>query len=808
MRRTHRTLIINVLLGLAAAVRVPVTAEAQTPSLFWGQNYGGDDNSSGAFLQDVTTDSQGNVIITGSFTHNIDFGGGLLYVPFSSYGDIFLAKFSPAGNHLWSKSFGDGTVQVGRAVAVDADDNVILAGMFSDLVNFGTGTLTCAGGVDIFVAKFNPQGVNTWSSRYGDNFVQNAYDIAVDADGDIVLVGSFNSSVSFGGGVLTSAGSEDAYIARFDAGGTHLWSQRFGGVGTDEAWGVAIGVDGNVGTVGDFENNVDFGGGVLTGSGGSDAFAAVHDAAGAHVWSRRFGDANDQQAVKATFDSAGDLVLTGSFGGSVDFGGGALSSAGDMDVFLAKLDEAGAHVWSRRFGDLADQLANDVAVDEDDRVFAVGRFEDSIDLGGGVLNVTGTKDGYFAVFDAAGTHVWSRRIGGAGGAYCQGVDVGAHDVITVAGHFNGSVDLGGGARPTIDGNFDPFIARYVPNAIPVISAVDDVPADQGGYIDLSWNSSGADIDVPTEETIDRYTIWRAISPEAAAAMLAGTAPIPGAGDVVAPTGLPRVREQAVGASTYYWYLVDTVDASFLTSYSSPVATLFDSTAASPEMHYFQVIAHTGDPYNYFVSAPDSGYSVDNLAPGTPQGLTATQLDATSLELVWRQNSEADLSQYAVYRGSEGGFIPGPASLRATTPDTSAVDTGWQWSASYYYKVSALDIHGNESGFALLAPDDVTDVGETPGVARTYLAQNIPNPFNPTTCIAFGLDAPQNVTLSVYDARGARVRTLVSGEYGASRRHVVSWDGRDDRGRRVASGVYFFRLSGDHVMRIRKAVLLK
>jgi len=252
----------------------------------------------------------------------------------------------------------------------------------------------------------------------------------------------------------------------------------------------------------------------------------------------------------------------------------------------------------------------------------------------------------------------------------------------------------------------------------------------------------------------------------------------------------------------------TTNAYYLATYSKVVPTLFDSTATSAEHHYFQVIAHTDDPYVFYTSEPDSGYSVDNLAPAPPVGLAGEQVFAPEgLSLVWDPNAEPDLDRYRIYRGLTEGFVPGPANLLAATPDTTVFDGGWRWDTGYFYKVAAIDIHGNESAYALLRPDNVTDVDqhETPRV--DYLSQNFPNPFNPTTGIEFGLSARMAVTLRIYDAAGRLVRTLVDETMPAGK-HVKMWDGRTSAGAEAASGIYFYRLEAGTFWQTKKMVLLR
>ena len=119
------------------------------------------------------------------------------------------------GKHLWSKCFGDGSDQYAIAVAVDASRNLIVAGYFEGTLDFGGGVLTSAGANDIFVAKFGSDGAHLWSKRFGDGSDQAASAVAVDASGNVIVTGVFRGTVDFGGGGLTSAGVEDIFVAKF-----------------------------------------------------------------------------------------------------------------------------------------------------------------------------------------------------------------------------------------------------------------------------------------------------------------------------------------------------------------------------------------------------------------------------------------------------------------------------------------------------------------------------------------------------------------------------------------------------------------
>ncbi|MCX5753310.1 MAG: hypothetical protein NTW97_06630, partial [Candidatus Krumholzibacteria bacterium] len=297
---------------------------------------------------------------------------------------------------------------------------------------------------------------------------------------------------------------------------------------------------------------------------------------------------------------------------------------------------------------------------------------------------------------------------------------------------------------------------------PAIHSIRDVPGDQGGHVNLAWDASRVDY---TSGEITRYTIWRALSTSAALMMVeSGAELLSGPEEISSAAGKPQVRMERLSGRTFYWSLVDSHDAYYLQNYSKIVATAFDSSSATTQYNYFQIIAHTSDARTFFVSAPDSGRSVDNIAPCPPTSLAGAECyTPAGLMLTWNRNTDADLGHYAVYRGTSAGFVPGAGNIIASSPDTTTFDGSWSYSSGYYYKVSALDIHGNEGGFALLTPDGVTGADKPKAPDASFLAQNYPNPFNPTTRIAFGLSAPGHVSLRIYDAAGRLVRALVNEE---------------------------------------------
>jgi chitodextrinase len=256
-----------------------------------------------------------------------------------------------------------------------------------------------------------------------------------------------------------------------------------------------------------------------------------------------------------------------------------------------------------------------------------------------------------------------------------------------------------------------------------------------------------------------------------------------------------------------WDYVDQVPAAAMESYSRVVETLYDSSAVDG-LHWsvFVVSGHTELTYWWTVSAPDSGYSIDNLAPMAPMSLKASE-DGQGVTLQWDAPIDADFKYFEIYRGETSTFDPNAVGALAKMTDNKFVDANVQAGKSYYYKVAAYDFAGNRSAFSSIS-HNVTSVAGRDAVPENFeLGQNYPNPFNPSTHISFGLPKQQHISIKIYDLRGAMVRTLASGTFSAGS-HQLSWDGRNDNGQIAGAGTYLYRLESEGATITRKMIFLK
>ena len=309
---------------------------------------------------------------------------------------------------------------------------------------------------------------------------------------------------------------------------------------------------------------------------------------------------------------------------------------------------------------------------------------------------------------------------------------------------------------------------------PVIRTIADVPNDQGRQVRIGWHRSDHD-NAAAGTPIQSYSIWRRIDRRGGA-------------------GAPEAGRYPEGE----WDFLAALPACCEDSYNMVVPTLCDSTEAGMCTTTLFVRAMSDLPSVYWDAAPDSGYSVDNLSPQVPRGLDIPLPDL----LTWDEVPDTDLSHYIVRAADSPDF--GDADTLGMTAETWLVVAG---SSGRYLAVTAKDFAGNESGLSdpYLNTTDVGD-GATPAVSA--LLANAPNPFNPRTFITFDLSRPAKVDLVVFDLSGRRVRRLLAGVDHEAGRHVLSWDGRDDGGRVLPSGVYLCRISAGNWNDTRKMTLLR
>ncbi len=430
----------------------------------------------------VAVDSQGNIVLAARFNGALDLEGTV----YNSMNSILLAKFSKAGKVVWAKTVGNllGAAAVNytypAVVALGPNDDIILTGGYYRDGNYG-GAVDCGDGImhipqngaDIFVCKYNTGGACLWSSSIGGMGNEQATSAAVDQNGNIVLTGFFMSKVDFGNGMpLMPTGAEDIFVARLKPDGSLDWANRYGSAMSDIGRSVAVTAGGEILVTGTFYQGVDFGGGLLRNDGNGDIFLLRLSQQGAHIWSKSFGGTGQDEGTAVAVAQDETIALTGMFGATADMnrsmpGTVVFASKGRQDAFVASYGPNGQYRWARALGGIMDDAGRQVAFDGSGNILVLGAFAGSVDFGTGSTSGAG-QDCFlsrYATID--GTLPWAKVLGGAGTEDCLGMFVGRGGDVLITGFTSSDqINLGGSDLFTAGtGKEDILLLKLTPTPI-------------------------------------------------------------------------------------------------------------------------------------------------------------------------------------------------------------------------------------------------------------------------------------------------------------------------------------------------------
>jgi hypothetical protein len=357
------------------------------------------------------------------------------------------------------------------SLATDDNRNNYNCGSFSGTSTFGTTSLTSAGGFDAYLTKTDENGNYLWAvsiaSGTGDD--RTAAVVCDPTGTDIYVTGYFTGTSTFGGTTtLTSAGSYDTYIAKYNSSGGFIWVKQITGTGTEQsedlAWSRCIGIcrGSYVFITGEFSGSTNFGGTTLTSVGSSDIFTASYNSSGTLLWVKQASSSFNAISSKAIAvdRSTNDVYITGGLYGTGTFGTLSLSSSTTWDQFLLKYNSGGTEQWIKQgSGNYYDE-GKDVCVDASGNVYAMGSYQStSLSFGSYSLSSLGADDISVVKYNSSGTEQWAKSIGGTYGEVPGEMAADAVGNIYLTGSFGSTTLTLGTLSLTADAASDAFVAR-------------------------------------------------------------------------------------------------------------------------------------------------------------------------------------------------------------------------------------------------------------------------------------------------------------------------------------------------------------
>jgi hypothetical protein len=467
-------------LSFALLTTCPLIMAAQ--GFQWVRSLGGGDYDQ---AMDIQADGSGNMWSTGyvigpstSDCSTVNGIGGA---------DVSVIKLDAFGNCLLS--FIDGGPQgdeVGQGIATDVNGNVYITGSYTSVANFGGTSIPTNGMADMFIVKYNTNGVQQWVAHGGGGFDDEGRAVSVDTAGNVFVCGYFRNTATFGAFSLASSGNRDAFLAKLDANGNFAWAVKAGGNGGEEALAVATDIAGNAFTTGYFSSAIaSFGQASVATNGGADLFVAKYDPAGACLWVRNGGGITSDQGNDVVADALGNCYVTGwVVGDTVTFDGTVSITNGTFeDAVLARYDALGNLDWVITTGGADVDQGTGLALNTKNEPVLTGNFSGAGTFGGTLLSSSGGVDVFVAVYDTTGSGLWALAAGGLNYDPAGKVTVDAQDGVTINGGYDQQA-LFGAFPITSIASTDHYMARIGE----IISGVDGTPQPEAVF-SLLWDQN-------------------------------------------------------------------------------------------------------------------------------------------------------------------------------------------------------------------------------------------------------------------------------------------------------------------------------
>ena len=402
-----------------------------------------------------------------------------------------ISKATNGLEYQWGYFMGGSGIDLG-VVFVDPDGYIYLTGSYSNTVDFDptstTENYTSAGGYDMYLSKYQPDGTYLWTKVWGGTGSNDTvYQVLWDSDKNMYLYGEFQSTVDFNpdsasADSLTSSGSTDPFVTKYNSNGTYAWTKKWGGTGADRATFATIDSSGNFYFSGAYRNTVDFDPDAVlttnkTSNGNYDAFVSKFDSNMNFIRVKTFGGSSLDYGESVRTDSNGNLYLTGEFKSTVNFNpdgsGDERTSLGQYDCYLIKHDSSGNYIWSKNWGSTGDDMCLGLTKDSSENFYISGYAGGlvstslTIDLDPGsnsdTKTLAGSGDSMIVKLNSNGNYVWGKTFGSSSYDFAQNLRLDSNGYLYVIGSFSTTVDFDPGSNVnnlTSNGSDDIYLSKF------------------------------------------------------------------------------------------------------------------------------------------------------------------------------------------------------------------------------------------------------------------------------------------------------------------------------------------------------------
>ncbi len=457
----------------------------------WVKSFGGKDFEAGSSME---IDNGGNIYISGTFEGTVDFDPGVDTTYLTSAGefDFFVQKLDSEGNLIWVKSFGGLFYDESADIKLDNLGNMYILGSFSGTVDFDPGSdvhvLSGLFILDLFLLKLDSDGNLVWVKTFDGTGPVDGAELTFDAFGNIHIIGSFYGAVEFYNGAdttrITSVDNLDVFILKLDFNGEFLWVKSIGGKLDEFGGSINIDFSGNVITSMIFSDTINYWTGseniIFIPKSDRDFLVQKFDKDGNFIWVHTFGGTGVDICRSIVLDKSDNLLITGYYADMVDFDPGPqnffLTSKGEIDVFLCKLDGEGNFIWAKSFGGVGYDAGQFIKIDISGDIVFSGMFQDTVVFNNEINSVTLVTNGYSDVFimqlDSLANYKWIKSFGGMYYDEVHGMQLDLEGNIYNLGVFAATVDFDPGPGTEILSSpdyFQIYVHKMSPCKVPVLT---------------------------------------------------------------------------------------------------------------------------------------------------------------------------------------------------------------------------------------------------------------------------------------------------------------------------------------------------
>ncbi len=386
----------------------------------------------------IAVDRLGNIYVAGIFGSSLALGSTTVTVN-GSEADSFIAKFNPAFQPIWVTSLSGPATEVVTSMTVDRAGNLIAVGTFDDVINVGQKKLVASGAQNTFIASFTPAGTINWATQF-KGFCSSAF-VAADNSDNISVTGGFVGSLQCGDRQLNSGSFSQTFVATLNGDGDVLWATKIGAAFSSSGLGLGVDGLGNIYVVGKFQGLIYWGTNAYVTNRPVQAFLAKFDNGGSIRWLVPFGGSEYNIPCALAVTAGGDCYVASGFSQAITLGSTTLTTLGHTDLSVAKFDASGTVRWAVSGGGIGEDFPEAIAVDKSGNCYVLGTSTASASFGRETIPDGNGYQVFIAGYGFSGLSKGVANVYATDGSYPAGIAVGLDGRVLITGTIFGHCSL-------------------------------------------------------------------------------------------------------------------------------------------------------------------------------------------------------------------------------------------------------------------------------------------------------------------------------------------------------------------------------